>query len=76
MASVHPSYWQVPRDPDDERYAVSFDAAKPITDGDAARFFEDYGFVVVRNVFTNEECHNTRDAMWGIIENNHKGFNR
>lgn len=76
MATIYPPYSPVPRDPVDHRYAISFDAEKTSTDGDAAIFFEEYGFVVIRNIFTNEECANTRDAMWSIIEKSHKGFDR
>lgn len=76
MATIYPPYSPVPRDPVDHRYVISFDAEKTSTDGDAAFFFEEYGFVVIRNIFTNEECANTRDAMWSIIEKSHKGFDR
>jgi hypothetical protein len=76
MAAVYPPSSPIPRDPDDNRYVISFDAEKSLTNGDAAYFFEEYGFVVIRNVFTNEECANTRDAMWIIIEKSHKGFDR
>jgi hypothetical protein len=76
MAAAYPPSSPIPRDLDDERYLISFDAEKSLTDGDAAYFFEEYGFVVIRNVFTNDECENTKDAMWSIIEKSHKGFDR
>lgn len=76
MAAEYPPLSPVPHDPDDNRYVISFDAKNSLTDGNAAYFFEEYGFVVIRNVFTIEECKNTRDAMWSIVEKSHKGFDR
>ena len=35
---------------------------------DILQFFEDYGFVVIRDVLTEEECEATIDEMWTYIE--------
>ena len=35
---------------------------------DILQFFEDYGFVVIRDVLTREECEATIDEMWTYIE--------
>ncbi len=42
---------------------------------DAKVFYDNYGFVVFRNVFTAEECERTRSAMWSIIEEGNPGVN-
>jgi hypothetical protein len=55
-------HMKVPRDPEDKRYSVSFDhrtAAQQVLE-----FFETFGFVVWREIFTAEECVRTRNAMW------------
>ena len=35
-------------------------------------FFDTYGFCVIRNVFSKEDCTATRDAMWTILESSMK----
>jgi len=57
---------EVPRDPDDYRYVQSFalDAAP-----EAIReFFQEFGFVIVRDVLTPAEAEATVSDMWGILE--------
>jgi hypothetical protein len=63
----------LPRDPTDERYVRSF-----AVDDDVGvpAFFSKWGFVVFRDVFTEEECAATRDAMWSMIECANPGFVR
>ena len=39
------------------------------------QFFENYGFAIISEVFTVEECASTRDAMWQILEQANPGFN-
>lgn len=39
-------------------------------------FFHEYGFVVVRDMFSKDECATTRDAMWSVVETSNKGFDR
>ena len=35
---------------------------------DARTFFEEFGFVVIANVFTPEQCANTISDIWNVIE--------
>jgi hypothetical protein len=55
---------------DDEGYVISF----TIDDKDAEKFYKKYGFIVYRNVFTSDECNNTRNAMWNIVEKSNPGL--
>lgn len=63
------SEYIVPRDEEDPRYIKSFtvDQDKEILD-----FFKTFGFVVVRNVLSKEDCQNTVDEMFSILETNTK----
>ena len=69
-----PAYWTLPRDPQDSRYIVSFDEHEPTAD--VVAFFEENGFVVLRDVFDEKQCECSRDAMWKIVENANPGFCR
>ena len=63
----------IPRDTDHEEYIVSFS----LDDEEGAlQFFKSWGFVVFRDVYSAEECAETRASMWGIIESAHVGFSR
>ena len=35
---------------------------------EARDFFEEYGFVVIANVFTPEQCEETISDIWNVIE--------
>jgi hypothetical protein len=66
---------------EDSRYTKSFDCNRLQSFdteflNEVFAFFEDHGFVVIRNVFTPIECEDTRAAMWDIIESNNSGINR
>ncbi|GMH40769.1 hypothetical protein BSKO_08673 [Bryopsis sp. KO-2023] len=68
-----PPFMHVPRDEEDPDYVVSF----PPNQLDAARdFFEQYGFVVVRDVLTTEECETTTSEMWDVLERSTPGLDR
>lgn len=66
---------------EDARYTKSFDCNR-LESFDAEflnevySFFDEYGFVVISNVYTPIECELTRAAMWEIIEFNNCGINR
>lgn len=63
----------LPRDPDDCRYVMSF----PHSDSVAGlQFFQSWGFVVFRDVYSADECAASREAMWGVIEGANDGFRR
>ena len=36
-------------------------------------FFEEYGFVVIANVFTSEQCEETISDIWNVIESFYDG---
>jgi len=59
---------KLPRDPDEAIYVKSFDSRNREEIHEASSFLREWGFVVLSNVFTAEECSETRDAMWSIIE--------
>jgi len=42
----------------------------------ARRFFLEFGFVVFRHVYTPDECAQTIDSMWSIVEASSPGFSR
>lgn len=71
---IYPDYCEIPRDSEDVRFTKSFDV---INDTQiAVDFFNQFGFVVVKNIFSDEECKQTREGMWKIIEKAHEGFDR
>ena len=76
MTSFLPEYCVLPRDPIDPRFVLSFNVQSEHYLEDAIQFFEEYGFVVFRNIFTDEQCSETREAMWRIIEDANPGFIR
>lgn len=49
-------------------YAMSFDATNAVDSIESIDFFHRYGYVVYRNVYNRNECQQTRDAMWTIVE--------
>lgn len=70
-------YNSIQRDLTNPEYVVSFDVQSCIEwDGEGLSYFQENGFIVIRNVFTETECEISRDAMWGIIEDSHQGFQR
>lgn len=77
MATSLPAKCTLPNDPDDDRYTLSFDVKNSNREiADAACFFATFGFVVIKGVFDDHDCEQTRDTMWSIIERNHEGFDR
>lgn len=65
---------------EDSRYTKSFDCGEDVDlDGkleDIYNFYDEYGFVVLRNIYNMDECEQTRKAMWDIIEQGNSGFKR
>eukprot|EP01091_Cochliopodium_minus_P004263 TRINITY_DN1415_c0_g2_i1.p1 TRINITY_DN1415_c0_g2~~TRINITY_DN1415_c0_g2_i1.p1 ORF type:complete len:365 (-),score=100.75 TRINITY_DN1415_c0_g2_i1:483-1577(-) len=60
-------YWpdEYPVEVDNEGYTKSFSLEEL---DKAKEFFDDFGFVVVNNVLTNEECELTIDEIWEDVE--------
>lgn len=58
----------VPRD--SEGYVKSFTLSSVdcLEAAEARAFFDQYGFVVIANVFTAAECLATIDDIWNVIE--------
>ena len=50
----------------DNEFFTSFDPKVDLQAG--KKYFDTYGFVVFRDVYTEKECHLTRDAMIKFIE--------
>jgi hypothetical protein len=57
----------VPKDP--AGFTVAFDVAQ---EAEIQDFFNKFGFVVVRDVLTQEACNNTLDEIYSILENGTK----
>eukprot|EP01102_Stenamoeba_stenopodia_P014460 TRINITY_DN4804_c0_g1_i1.p1 TRINITY_DN4804_c0_g1~~TRINITY_DN4804_c0_g1_i1.p1 ORF type:complete len:378 (-),score=72.37 TRINITY_DN4804_c0_g1_i1:232-1365(-) len=59
-------FLEVPRDPEDYRYVQSF----ALDDEPAAirQFFDEFGFVVVRDVLSQAEAEATVSDLWRILE--------
>lgn len=55
----------LPLDPDDNRYVQSFLLEEK---GAYVEFFKKYGFVVVRDVLTGDECKQSIDDIWTYLE--------
>jgi hypothetical protein len=66
-------FGSIPCDEEDGCYTKSFPVCSEENTG-MLDFFREYGFVVVRDVFTAQECSDTRQAMWSILESSNPGF--
>lgn len=62
---------KVPRDPEDGRFVISFQVEQK---QELKAFFEEFGFVVVRDVVGREDCAKTIDEIWDYIES--KGWGK
>jgi len=58
-------YYEVPRDEEDPRFVKSFSLTEP---QEALDFFNQLGFVVFRDCLTQEECQNSVDAMFRLLD--------
>jgi len=66
-----------PRDEDDPTYMKSFDLSFPNADQDILQFFQQFGFVVVRDVLTPDQCDQTLSDLFTSLEvNSNHQFNR
>jgi ectoine hydroxylase-related dioxygenase (phytanoyl-CoA dioxygenase family) len=59
---------EILKDENDPNYAKSFDINSDIDLSNGIEFMKQYGYVVFRNVYNSNECEETRDAMWSILE--------
>lgn len=65
MNKLLEQYQNVPRDEQDARFVKSFSLQQV---EEFTQFFHHFGFVVVDNVFSQEECQATIDDIWSILE--------
>lgn len=61
------SYTEIPLDEKDARYCRSFSVDESTSDT-VQDFFEEYGFVVFRDVISTYECSQTIDSIWDHFE--------
>jgi hypothetical protein len=55
---------EVPRDPNDPEYCLSFTKDQK---EEYKKFFDEYGFVVIRDVLSREQIDATLEEVWNII---------
>lgn len=78
---------KIPRDEEDTRFTKSFKVPPTATDGkvhwdetqhfaELLEFFDTFGFVVFRDVCSDDECESLKSDMWGFIEETSPGFSR
>lgn len=69
------------------KYATAYDCSSLLTvveEGDEnnsllreiKEFYDEYGYVVLQDVFNSHQCERTRDAMWEILEQANPGMKR
>ena len=66
--------FQVPVDKDSPQFTTSFSFDED-SDLEIVRFFETFGFIVLRDVLSHEACEDTVDSLFSILEN-HSSFKR
>ena len=69
---------EIPKDKEDPRYVKSFsvDEEKDLKEVNFShkvhvimkQFFDEYGFVVVRDVLSKDECDATVEDIWNYLE--------
>jgi hypothetical protein len=60
-------YIEITVDESDARYCKSFPVQEASSEV-VQQFFEEYGFVIFRQVITDGECHQTIEEMWDLME--------
>ena len=62
----------------DSRYALAFDCSdvSNIPVEEIYQHFNEYGFVIVKNIYDETQCENTRKAMWEILGKENPGVER
>lgn len=58
-----PPVYQIPKDSEDYLQSFSLNEEEEIK-----KFFTEYGFVIIRDVLSKEDCKLTIDEMWSILE--------
>ncbi|RYY81342.1 hypothetical protein EON63_15630 [archaeon] len=70
-----PHLESLPKCPEDERYTQSFNLDMDPPE-DIQAFFHQYGFVVMRDVYSASDCEASRGAIWEILEKQNEGLDR
>lgn len=65
-----PPRLEVPSDPDDPEYVMSFTVDQP---DEMKEFFEKYNFVVIRDVLEPKDCELTIHEIWKYVREHHAG---
>ncbi|CAK9077140.1 unnamed protein product [Durusdinium trenchii] len=70
---AYPPRMDIPRDVRDPNFAVAFS----VEDVEAAQsWMAKYGFVIFRDVISEEDCRATRNEIWSYLESKVPGFRR
>lgn len=64
----------LPVDCTEPEYTKCFDPTDSSQLDQALSFFQAFGFVVFKDIFTATECAETRQAMWSILEEGNPNF--
>eukprot|EP00037_Helgoeca_nana_P008613 m.76649 g.76649 ORF g.76649 m.76649 type:complete len:446 (-) comp19048_c0_seq1:133-1470(-) len=72
----YPPPTEIPRNPLDPEFTVSFSATNAADVGAAQKFFCEYGFVVFREVVDAEQCQNTVHEVFDHLQTVHPDFDR
>lgn len=71
--------------PPGESYTKSFDCSLYLNFSEQERkefedkvfgFYQEYGFVVISNIFNATECEASRSAMWDVLEKENPSLDR
>jgi len=64
--SLKKIYYPVPADPNENDFVMSFTVNQV---AEYKQFFNDFGFVVIRDILTTGDCNATIDDIWNYLEN-------
>lgn len=67
-SATMPPFLEIPVDEEDFRYSQSFDPFCEKEMADAKDFFDLYGFCILRNVVSQDECQDTIDDMLALLK--------
>jgi hypothetical protein len=70
-----PSYMPIPRDDDDYRFTQSFEVDEAGSEA-PNEFYNDFGFVIFRNVISSGDCAETIDDFWSLLEEQQSTLHR
>lgn len=71
LQHINLQFIELPRDPDDYRFIKSFDVDESM---EILEFFQEYGFVVIKNALTSNECCSTISEMFEHVKKSCPSF--